>query len=172
MPGRIFPQAFIEDDGGCGGEVETANVPGNGDVVGGSRILIQDRCRQPFCFRTEYQEQSGGRWHRPEWGCTVFSEKDDFFCAYLKRGSETLKIIPGIQIDFGPVVEAGPFNLPAVKGKTQGTDQVQAGAGTDAGAAYVAGVPVHIRVHQNYMAFKGFPGIIGFYGQIGFPVYR
>ena len=43
----------------------------------------------------------------------------------------------------------------AIKGKTQGLDQMREGACGQACAADVTGVPVYFRGHQNNVAFYG-----------------
>ena len=54
-----------------------------------------------------------------------------------------------------PIVEAGPPHLPLVEGEAEGADEVEGGAGGEAGAAGVSRVPVNFRLHQDYMKGHG-----------------
>jgi hypothetical protein len=44
--------------------------------------------------------------------------------------------------------------LAAVKGETQGFDEMQKGAGGKAGAPDIAGIPVYFRGYQNNVTFQ------------------
>ena len=65
-----------------------------------------------------------------------------------------VEIIPKGQFDLVPVIQARSLHLAAVKGETQGFDEMQTGAGGKAGAPDIAGIPVYFGGYQNNVTFQ------------------
>src|SRR5258706_12785326 len=57
--------------------------------------------------------------------------------------------VPHYGVHPGPVVQTGTAHLLLAQKEAQGTHEVEPGAGGQAGAAGVAGVPVDLRLHQD-----------------------
>ena len=47
-------QTFIKSDSGGGGEIQRPGIGGDGNVIGGIGISLQNVFRQSFGFRSEY----------------------------------------------------------------------------------------------------------------------
>ena len=62
------------------------------------------------------------------------------------------EIIPDLEPDVFPVVQARSFEVLAVQREPQRFDQVQTGSGGHAGAADVTGVPGDFRSNQHNVA--------------------
>ena len=54
VKGLCRAQAFIKSDAGGGGKVQRPGIGGDGNVIGGMGISLQNVFRQPFGFRSEY----------------------------------------------------------------------------------------------------------------------
>jgi hypothetical protein len=54
-----------------------------------------------------------------------------------------------------PVIQTRSFKFPAFKGETQRFNQMKKGARSKTGAPNISGIPVHLRLNQNNVAFKG-----------------
>jgi len=53
-----------------------------------------------------------------------------------------------------PIIQPGSSYFAAVKGKTQGFDEMQKGAGGKAGTPDISGIPMYFRSYQNNVAFQ------------------
>ena len=69
-------------------------------------------------------------------------------------GLQIVKTIPDTQFYLLPVVQTCPLYLLAVQRKPQRPDEMQIGSGGDTRAADIAGVPVNLRRHENYVSLK------------------
>ena len=65
-----------------------------------------------------------------------------------------VKIIPERQFDVFPIIQPCSLHFAAVKGETQGFDEMQKGAGGKAGAPDISGIPVYFRSYQNNVTFQ------------------
>ena len=155
MRGRHAPQAFVERDAHGRGQVQAADGPGNGDVKEGLWKSGPQVGRQAAGLRAENQIKARTRRHGPERVRTGFGEQADLLRLRARSGQEFMDVIPDGQPYLGPVVQAGPFEVPILEGEAQRPDEVERGAGPEAGAADVARVPVNLRAHQDHVAFEG-----------------
>ncbi len=72
-------KAFKQGNTGCGGQIQAADIAGDGNMKGSGCIRIQNRIRQPAGFVSENEKHAVAAGHLPESGVTVFREEKKLF---------------------------------------------------------------------------------------------
>jgi hypothetical protein len=143
---------LVKDDAHRGGKIQTADPGLYRYLEGIFTIAIEKGCRQPPCFGAEHHENTLRRGHLPVRTLSAFGHQHDLAAGGLHLSGKMIKIIPNLQRHFGPVIQAGPFDLPRTQGKSQRPYQMQRSPCAQAGTTDIAGIPVHLRRHQDHMA--------------------
>lgn len=128
----------------------------DGDMVGPILEPRKHRLWKAAGLGSEQQKHTPGGGHLPKRMLSAFGKNDNLILLGLHGSLPLSKIVPDMKRDLVPIVETGTFHPAVIQGKTQGSDQVQHGSGPQARATDVAGIPMHLRCHQDDVAFGKF----------------
>src|SRR5512133_121926 len=134
-----LPQRLVQYNSGRGGQVEATDLTGrHRDGKAGIRIGLQQLLRQALGLLAENDIIT-----RLEADVKVVA---GYFCAEVVksagggRGPQFIQILPVTDIDKLPIIQAGPFQVAVVGGKSKLTHQVQTGTRGCAQTGNITGI--------------------------------
>ena len=115
-------------------------------------ISLMDVRRQAAGLTPEDQNDTvaGAEWRVPQ-ELRRLRRKEVRFAEPRQLDFERVPAWPDAQVHMLPVVKAGAFHLTLVEREAEWLDEVQNCAGSEARSARVAGVPVNLRMHEDYV---------------------
>jgi len=135
-------------DADGGGEIETAGGFFHRDAKAVRRILVEEGFGQAFGLATEYQTIAIAVFGIPE-GSGGFGGQEPKTSPLAHPVQELRPGIPDMDVAFVPVIHPGASEGFFIEGKSEGSDEVEAGSRGEAKAGDVSGIGRNFRFDQR-----------------------